>query len=98
LIEGTTKEQRDQQDGELAQKDKRKNKGVDKSQANGDKLAPELQTIMMFGKLGVSPPVKRDELESIIKQITEIEEALQAKGRLEQIEAKAELLKDDELL
>lgn len=76
----------------------RKNKGVDKSKANSDKLAPELQTIMMFGKLGVSPPVKKDELEATIKHITEIEEALQVKGRLEQIEAKAELLKDEEIL
>jgi hypothetical protein len=53
---------------------------------------------MMFGKLGVSPPVKREELEAIIKTITEIMEALQTKGRLEQIEAKAELLKDEEIL
>jgi len=49
---------------------------------------------MMFGKLGVSPPVKREELEAVIKTITEIMEALQTKGRLEQIEAKAELFKD----
>jgi len=34
---------------------------------NGDKLTPELQTIMMFGKLGISPPVKQDELEAIIR-------------------------------
>lgn len=53
---------------------------------------------MMFGKLGVSPPVKREELETVIKTITEIMEALQTKGRLEQIEAKAELLKDEEIL
>jgi hypothetical protein len=53
---------------------------------------------MMFGKLGVSPPVKREELEAVIKTITEIMEALQTKGRLEQIEAKAELLKDEETL
>lgn len=53
---------------------------------------------MMFGKLGVSPPVKREELEAVIKTITEIMEALQTKGRLEQIEAKAELFKDEETL
>lgn len=53
---------------------------------------------MMFGKLGVSPPVKREEMEPLIKHITEIQEALQGKGRLEQLDAKAELLKDDELL
>jgi hypothetical protein len=53
---------------------------------------------MMFGKLGVSPPVKREELEAVIKTITEIMEALQTKGRLEQIEAKAELLKDEATL
>jgi len=84
LIEGTTKEQRDQED-QLAEgvQGKRKNKGQDKSKAANGNLAPELQTIMMFGKLGVSPPVKREEMESIIKHITEIEEALQGKGRLE---------------
>jgi len=100
LIEAKTKEEREQeaQEETCGQQGKRKNKGADKSKMNGDKLAPELQTIMMFGKLGISPPVKQDELEAIIKQITEIQEALQGKGRLEQMEAKAELLKDDELL
>lgn len=42
--------------------------------------------------------MKREELETVIKTITEIMEALQTKGRLEQIEAKAELLKDEEIL
>lgn len=99
LIEGLSKEERDQElAGGDPQQKKPKNKGVDKSKVASDKLAPELQTIMMFGKLGVSPPVKREELEAIIKTITEIMEALQTKGRLEQIEAKAELLKDEEIL
>jgi len=52
----------------------------------------------MFGRVGISPPVSRAELETTYQQIAEIREALVTKGRLEQLDAKSELMKDKDLL
>lgn len=67
LIEGISKEQRENEENETGQQGKRNKKESNKAKPASDKLTPELDTIMMFGRLGLSPPVKKDELENIIK-------------------------------
>lgn len=61
-------------------------------------MTPDYNTIMKFGRIGVSPPAEQSELEATAEQVAEIKSGLETIGRMEQIEGKAKVLNNKKLL
>ena len=55
-------------------------------------------TILLFGKIEVSPPTDYDQLEGTQNMLTNLRDALKLRGLKEQIEGKARITKDSTLL
>ena len=61
-------------------------------------MTPDYHTIMSFGRIGVSPPAEQSELDTTAEQVSAIKFGLETLGRMEQIEGKAKVLKNNKLL
>ena len=62
-----------------------------------DEIQLDYETVQRFGKLSIPPPVEVDDCEKTQQLITDLRDALRAHGKLEQTEAKARFLHNDEL-
>ena len=54
----------------------------------------DYSVIKKFALLGVAPPVAKDMMEKSEKELIELREMMQLKGKMEQAEGKARFLKD----
>ena len=60
-------------------------------------LVLDYETVQKFGRLSIPPPVEVDDCEKTQQLVTDLREALRTKGKLEQTEAKARFLHNEEL-
>ena len=60
-----------------------------------NRLNLDYALIQKFAAIGIPPPVEAKDLEKTQRMITDLRDALQCKGKLEQTEGKAKFLRDD---
>lgn len=105
LQEAAGKKYREEESNEYSalashgKKNSRKREGPSKMyDVDPNAIEIDYSVIKKFALLGVAPPVSKDMMDKSEKELIELREMMQLKGKMEQAEGKARFLKDDSFI